>query len=134
MTDEEVMTVLTSVLGALCMIHKVGLIPGAMSMPGIRGLAMAVYNTEAAGREIAAGMALRFPLPVVVPKNYYVVLKFYVKQEGMDIGFSIERKGNKPLVYHYLANNDVNKPCGPTRFLVEEASLLTFVWSNEHSW
>ena len=39
-------------------------------------------------------------------------VEFWITEEGMDVGFGIEREGMKPLVCPYYAQYPPNKHCG----------------------
>jgi hypothetical protein len=84
--------------------------------------------------EVVAGCTLRFDVPVVVKKGCKVRFEFWIDEIGRDIKFSVLKEGAAPLVFPYFDVYDSNNHCGPVSFVMEEDSLLTFVWDNSHAW
>ena len=87
-------------------------INGCGEMVSTESGAMPAKSWGAKKVEVQAGCAFRFDMPVLVGRGDVVEVEFWITEEGMDVGFGIEREGMKPLVYPYYAQYPPNKHCG----------------------
>ena len=104
--------------------------------------------------QVKAGCKLKVDLPKAVKAGSSIRVEFWVEEVGMDIWFSIQRRGKTDLVYPYAGVYDTTKHCGecrqdscqlvhcsdfyprvgPASFQMKEDEELSFMWDNSHSW